>query len=164
MNKKTIGPWVKSVNTKKVHQAWHSFCEYMKKWYFESYQPTTYNKKTDKFTTSERKFKAFSSKDMQGYVAMTRVENYAKTHPEIQIVRCDDSVFSSSMIVLIPHPTMGITMIYIPQNNKEIKGELFLYPDHSEELIEKLTIMRKKCLKGDKIYSSLKQLKEKRKS
>lgn len=163
MNKKTLGPWIKSMNSKNTHQIFHSFCDHMKKWYFEYYYPVTFNKKRNDFTTSTRKLKAFSSQDMQGYIAITRVENYAKKHPEIEIVRCDDSVFSSSIIVLIPHPTMGITMIYIPQNNKEIKGELFLYPDHSDELIKKLILMRQKCLKGDKLYSSLKKLTEKRK-
>lgn len=164
MKKKTIGPWVKSLpSTKKVHKTWHEFCDYMSKWYYEYYYPLRYDKKSNKCVKSKRRLKAFSSKNMQGYKTMVRVERYVEKHPEIQIVKCDDSVFSSSMIVLVPHPTMGISFIYIPQNNTYIQGELFLYPDHSEELIEKLTKMRKKCLKGDKLYSSLKKLKEKRK-
>ncbi len=161
MNKK-IESWVKTVNTKNTHQIFHSFCNHMKKWYFEYHYPVSFDEKKNDFTTSTRKLKAFSSKDMQGYVAINRVEKYVKKHPEIEIVRCDDTVFSPSIIVLIPHPTMGITMIYIPQNNRQIKGELFLYPDHSEELIEKLTKMRQKCLKGDKIYSTIKKLKKRK--
>jgi hypothetical protein len=128
---------VKKLPTNNVHASWNSFSNYMKRWYYEIIN----NKKV------------FSSENMTGYIAQKRVTNYAKKHPEVKVLFCDDSVFSSSIIVLIPHPTMGITMIYIPQNNTKIRSELFLYPDHSKKLIEELTKMHEKCLKGSILES-----------
>ena len=139
--------------TKKTHKIWYDFCDHFKRWYFEYY--TGYKKLKQnkdgslKVIRNKRKLKSFSSKNMVGWTAMMRVEKYAKTHKEIKVIRCDDAMFSSSSIVLVPHPTMGITCIYIPQNEIGQPNQCFLYPDHSIELIKELSKMRKKCKKKD---------------
>jgi len=146
--------------TKKIHKIYHNFCDYMKKWYFEYYFENKFDKKSGEFVKGKRQLKVFSSENLVGYIAQKRIEKYVESHPEIKIVRCDDSVFSTSIIVLIPHPTMGITFLYVPQNNTNIKNELFLYPDHSEMLIKELIKMRKKCLVGNKLYKRMNEVKK----
>lgn len=87
----------------------------------------------------------FSSEKMVGYDAMINVEKYAKSHKEIKIIHCDDSVFASSMIVLIPHPKMGISFIFIPQCTS-VKGELFLYPNSIASLADTLLKIKKEYI------------------
>jgi len=114
----------------KIHKIWHKFCSHMSKWY---YVEEKYNGKT---------YKEFDSTQLLGYEAMTRVEKYAKNHPEIKVVRVDDSVYSGSDLVLVPHPRHGITMIFIPQNTG-VNNEWFLYPGHIESLQQALDEMNK---------------------
>jgi hypothetical protein len=110
----------------KIHQIWWDFCNHMKQWYF--------NESGD-----------FDSELMIGYEASERVSDYAKDHSEIVIAYCDDDYFMGSDIVLIPHPEMGITVIYIPQCEQQI-NMFFLYPNHLNYLIEKLNEVKEKFL------------------
>lgn len=68
-----------------------------------------------------------------GWELMKRVEKWAPKHPTVKVTSCDDDLFASSIIVLIPHCTaykyFGTTMISIPQ----LSGDpciMFLYPEH----------------------------------
>lgn len=76
-----------------------------------------------------------------GYTIMCKVEKYVKTHKEIQLTYVDDDNRSTSLIVLIPHPTHGITILYIPQTTN-VTNTFFLYENHSKWLIKTLTKMK----------------------
>ena len=75
------------------------------------------------------------------YKAICKIEEYAKNNPEIKVVHCDDDVFASSIIVLIPHPTRGITVKFIPQCT-ELQNTFFLYDRSYEKFIETLNEMK----------------------
>lgn len=110
----------------RLHHIWWDFSNYMKQLYS--------NGNGD-----------FDSEQMIGSDASDTVYEYAKTHPEIYIVPCDDSYFMGSDIVLIPHPEMGITAIYIPQCCNSI-NKFFLYPGHIEHLIKTIEEIKSKYL------------------
>ncbi len=113
--------------TEKIHRIWWDFAEYMKQWY-------------------EDDDGNFDPEQLMGYEASERVYEYIKTHPEIIVVPCDDSHFMSSDIVLVPHPDMGITAIYIPQCCCSI-NKLFLYPGHANALVSAINKLTENYLK-----------------
>jgi hypothetical protein len=115
---------------RKIHGIWWDFCDYMK----------------NKYSDEDGIFNIF---DLDGYPAMCMVDEYVEKHPEIKICRCDDSYFSGSDLILIPHPTMGITVLYIPQNSG-IASEFFLYPNDIDELIIALKEIKEEFL-GEEI-------------
>jgi len=83
------------------------------------------------------------SKRLVGYAVMVKVEKYVKRYcPEIKIIHVDDALFSSSDILLIPHPEHGITVMFIPQCS-ETQNQFFLYEEHCCTLIKELTAMKK---------------------
>lgn len=134
--------WLNDPDTRKVHGTWHDFCNYMRKWYFIK-RPTVHFRKKE-IVNGKRLFKEFAGYKMVGYQAMRRVERYVEKHPEIKLVTVDDSFFAGSMIVLIPHPKMGITLLYIPQCGTDDTNQCFLYPHHSRDLMNELTSMKKR--------------------
>lgn len=92
------------------------------------------------------KFRCFNESKLStkliGFEVMTKIEKYVNRYcPEIKIVSCDDSIYSSSIIVLVPHPTHGITIIFIPQCTT-IQNQFFLYKDHHKKLIDALQKMK----------------------
>lgn len=95
-------------------KAWYSFC--------------------DKFAEGDMKD---SFTNLVGDEKMTEVEEWAKNFPEVKICRCDDNHFATSFLVLIPTPTMGIQVVYIPQLTYE-KSNFFLYPNHQKMLLDAL--------------------------
>lgn len=125
-----------------VHKVWHSFCDYMKKWYFRKVNGIKKN-----WTPSKRKYKVFECEQMVGWEAMKRVEKFAKDQPDIMITHCDDSSHMGSDIALILHDSkdhfMGTTMILLPQCSRDI-NQVFLYPHHLDMLIEKLQEIQKR--------------------
>lgn len=76
-----------------------------------------------------------------GYKVICKIEEYIKNNPEIKVVHCDDDVFASSIIVLIPHPTRGITVKFIPQCT-ELQNTFFLYDRSYEKFVETLNEMK----------------------
>lgn len=78
-----------------------------------------------------------------GSELMDEIEKYTIDHPEIEICGCDDASFAGSDIVLVPHPDMGITVLYIPQLSGN-SAQFFLYPGHLQNLIDTLIKMRDK--------------------
>jgi hypothetical protein len=73
---------------------------------------------------------------------MERIEKYVKRScPEIKIVKCDDEYYSSSFLLLIPHPTPGITIKFVPRLYY-IRNQFFLYENHYKQLISKLEEMK----------------------
>lgn len=79
----------------------------------------------------------------EGIVSMEAIEQYVVDHPEIEICTCDDSSFAGSDLVFVPHPDMGISVVYVPQLSGG-SAQFFLYPGHLNNLIETLTKMRDK--------------------
>lgn len=112
--------------SERLHRIWWDFSNYMKEWY---------SGVDDRLDVEQ----------IIGDEASERVYEYIKTHPEIKIVPCDDNHFMSSDIVLVPHPTMGITVIYIPQCCSSI-NQFFLYPGHMNCLIEAIEEMKAKYI------------------
>lgn len=89
-----------------------------------------------------------------GNELMERVEKFAKKHPEVMILSCDDSGNTGSMIVLIPHRTMsiywGTTMVIIPQIFGE-PLEMFLYPGHALGMEKALHVLNREARQKSKI-------------
>jgi hypothetical protein len=59
------------------------------------------------------------------------------------LVPVDDSIFDGSYLVLVPHPEMGITVIFVPQYSN-IQSQFFIYPQHGEALIDAISKMKEK--------------------
>jgi hypothetical protein len=105
---------------KSVHIIWHKFDKWLVKTFGENY-----------------------SSNLSGYDAICKVEKYVRRNlPEIRIVQCDDFDYSSSIIVLVPHPRHGISVIFIPQT-AEIGNKFFLYGSHYDCLVKELSDMKK---------------------
>jgi len=71
-----------------------------------------------------------------------KIEKYIKSHcSEIRIIRCDDESYSGSILLLIPHPNHGITVMFIPQCTS-IQNQFFLYSGHFKQLLQNLSEMK----------------------
>lgn len=104
----------------KVHEIWHKFEGFLIDSYGEDYHS-----------------------ELSGYEVMEKVEGFInKECPDIKIVKCDDEVYSSSFLVLVPHPKHGITIIFIPQCTT-IQNHFFLYESHFKNLTKALDEMKK---------------------
>lgn len=99
----------------KIHRTWWDFSRFLKDTYGEL-------------------------SELAGDHVIDGIEHYAEKHPEIKVVPCDDTHHSSSILVLVPHPTMGITIIFVPQLTTE-NNQFFLYPNHLRALMHELTEM-----------------------
>jgi len=82
--------------------------------------------------------------DENGYSYWLRVKEWAKGHPSVVETGCDDTMFMSSSLFLIPHRSkykhMGTTVMFIPQCGDPV--EFFLYPEHMNQLIPALQGVR----------------------
>lgn len=135
---------------KKIHGFWYNWMNYMKRWYYKEGEDWAFDKKSKKLKKTGKMVKQYDSKGLMGYDVMEKVEEYVKTHPDVVELSVDDDVFASSDLVLIPHPTMGITVIFIPQCTN-VQNTFFLYPNHIDNLIKTLKEMQKKYKLQDKI-------------
>lgn len=132
---------------KAAHQIWHKFSNFMVKTFgkdlhgeWEFVEGIFANGK--KFKLKHRSFNDLElSRRLTGYEAMCKVEKFVKRCcPEIKIIRCDDSNYAASDILLIPHPNHGITVIFIPQCTT-VQNQFFLYKNHHKELVKALKEM-----------------------
>lgn len=130
-----------------THKVWHKFS----KWMTDKYGKDLYGKwQTMKFKDKDgkkhslkhRSFNDYElSKRISGYEVICAVEKFIKRScPEIKIVHCDDDVYAGSIILLIPHPKMGISVMFIPQCTG-IQNRFFLYDTHFKMLISELKKM-----------------------
>lgn len=103
-------------NAEKIHQYYHNFLEFLDE-------------------------NGRDLDDLAGFEDQELVESYASEHPEIKIVGVDDNDFCSSDLVLIPHPTMGITALFIPQCTT-IQNRFFMYPGHIFSLEKAITELK----------------------
>lgn len=131
---------------RKIHHTFHKF----QKWTINTFGKDLKIKRKVKFDLGNGKKKTITchdyndyelSKRLCGYDVMVKVENYIKRScPEIRIVHCDDAIYAGSIILLIPHPTHGISVMYIPQLTG-IQNHFFLYGGHYKMLLEELKKM-----------------------
>lgn len=124
-----------------VHTVYHGLCVHLRRWYFKIY----FRHKKD-LTPSKKKYRRVDWPQVRGYRAVKRIVKFASKNPEVIDVCCDDHIFSSSNIFLIPHSTkkkfMGVTMLFVPQCAEE-QNIMFLYPGHLDNLIKQLTKLQK---------------------
>lgn len=134
---------------KEPHKIWSKFSKWIIRTFGKDlhgeWQFMEYHKENGR--KSKVKYRSFNelelSRRLVGYDVMLKVETYIKKHcPEIRIVHCDDSVYASSNILLIPHPNHGITVIFIPQCTS-VQNQMFLYERHFKDLMSALEDMKK---------------------
>lgn len=77
------------------------------------------------------------------------VRKWAQKHPEVSWLGCDDRMFMTSNLVLIPHQAdgfyMGTTVVYLPQctGDHDKAAQFFLYPGHVGKLLSSLLVCEK---------------------
>lgn len=107
-----------------IHKTWHAFCK--------------------EFGSDE----GHCAWKLKGFEFMEAVEEWVKTHPEVQIVGVDDDHHSSSSLVLVPHfdthrkDYWGTSVVYIPQCSGGEAVTFFLYPGHLEGLMDGFKALR----------------------
>ena len=81
---------------------------------------------------------------LKGIDVITAVRQFAYRNKKVKIVKCsdiaDDSHGDKAILVVIPHPSMGKTVIFIPEKS-EVQNIFFLYPKREHELLEILNSM-----------------------
>lgn len=141
------------VNT--THRVYHRFHNWLIKNYGKDlYSKWVVNTLTLADGTKKRlRYRSFNdyelSRRLVGYEVIENIERYVKRYcKDIKIVYCDDSYYSGSIILLIPHVNHGITVMFIPQCTS-VQNELFLYDGHYKLLMEKLDEMKYVYKKGE---------------
>jgi len=123
-----------------VHSVWHEFC-------------------------AEFSDKRGDGWRLSGYDFMEAIEEYAKTHPDIKVIGCDDLMHMSSDIVLIPHKSdgsyWGTTVLYIAQCGGEPPVCFFLYPSHNTDLITALLGLEAEARVRNTVHEAQKRLRGK---
>lgn len=127
------------------HKTWHKFSNWMEKTFgqdlFGEWQDIQLFPNGKKFKHRDFNELEFNNR-IAGYEVLCKIEKYVKRYcPEIKIVRCDDDSYSGSDILLIPHPTHGITVLFIPQCTT-IQNKFFLYQGHYNSLLKALKEMK----------------------
>jgi hypothetical protein len=88
----------------------------------------------------------------KGWDLIEKLEKFAAKRPQIRMVRVDDSSFTNSELVFVPHTYdtpklgcayMGTTVIFIAQCAGDPPVEFFLYPSHLRNLIKTLQEVEK---------------------
>ena len=126
----------------KVHKIWHKFCKHMSKWYYKEVDDWELSDDLE-IIKSGKLIKEFDPSKMIGYECMKRCEKYAKKNKEIKIIGVDDSVYASSVVILIPHPEHGITVIFVPQCT-DVMNQFFLYSGHAHNIVSEIHKMNYK--------------------
>lgn len=127
----------------KAHTVYHKF----QKWIIKNFGKDLYGEwQYMYFGKKKIKYRSFNETELSrrfvGYDVMCKIEKYIKRClPEIKIIRCDDSYYAGSDILLIPHPKHGITIIFIPQCT-DVQNQFFLYDNHHKEFVDALIEMK----------------------
>jgi hypothetical protein len=130
-----------------THKTWHKFTKWLGKTFGEDLvEDVVWEIPLGNGKKKTIKYKSLNelelSKRLVGYRVLEKVEKYVGRHcKDIRVVRCDDSVYSGSSLILIPHPKHGITILFIPQCTK-IQNQFFLYEDHYKNLMKALREMK----------------------
>ena len=144
--KSLTAKWMKEAS--ETHKIWHRFSGWIDRTYGKDLHGKWQSMKVKQADGKIKKLKLRSfdelelSRRLVGYEVQCRVERYIKRYcPEIKIIHCDDSIHASSILLLIPHPSMGITIIFIPQCTS-IQNQFFLYSKHYAMLMKELKKMK----------------------
>jgi hypothetical protein len=130
-----------------THKTWHKFSGWIGKTFGDDLiEERTINLPLKNGKTKSIKYKDLNelelSKRLVGYEVMEKIEKYVARHcKDIKVVRCDDSVYAGSSLILVPHPKHGITIIFIPQCTN-IQNQFFLYENHYKDLMKALREMK----------------------
>ena len=103
----------------------------------------------------ERKYgKDYHSK-LFGEKVIEDVRKFVSRNKEIKIVKvCDDEMGDKAILVIIPHPSMGKTVIFIPEKC-QTQNVFFLYDKRESQLIEILKSMQ---VFGKKVINNFKKV------
>ena len=129
------------------HKTWHKFYKWLQKNFGNDlYTESVYSVKQPNGRIKKIKLKNYNEYELSsrlvGYEVIEKIEKYVKRNaPEIKIIHCDDAIYAGSIILLIPHPEHGITMMFIPQLT-DIQNQIFLYGGHYKMLLEELNKMK----------------------
>lgn len=82
---------------------------------------------------------------------LDNAEKWARKYPEhIRVVHVDDSMYSSSILILIEHKTKeeyhGTTVMFVPQCGGEAPAVMFLYPEHCLHLMAALKEIKRQAM------------------
>mgnify|MGYP001768361592 CR=1 FL=1 len=142
-------------NAKSVHKVYHQFQNWLAKTYGKDlYSKWIVNTVTLSDGTKKKlRYRNFNeyelNKRLVGYEVIENIERYIKRYcKEIKIIRCDDSYYSGSILLLIPHINHGVTVMFIPQCTT-IQNRFFLYGEDYKELINGLEKMKYVYKKGE---------------
>ena len=90
----------------------------------------------------------------KGIKMIRKVEVWAKKWKnDVKIIKCDDALYTSSILVLIKHRGLktgkyhGTSIIFIPQCTGENPTVFFLYPRNHDNLISVLSKIKAKHIK-----------------
>ena len=134
---------------KEMHRVWHKFSGWLIKTYGSdlhgTWIKTTWVKEDASGRKRNLKYRSFNDLELSrricGHEVIERIKRYVATHcTEINLVYCDDAYSSGSILLLIPHPAHGITVMFVPQATT-IQNQFFLYNNHYKELIKVLKYM-----------------------
>lgn len=132
---------------KEIHRVYHKFYNWLiKKYGMDLYGDWIINTiQLQDGKTKKLKYRNFNenefNKRLVGNEVIEDIERYVKRYcKEIKIVHCDDSYHSGSILLLIPHITHGVTVMFIPQCTT-IQNNFFLYHGHYKMLMKELKNM-----------------------
>lgn len=130
-----------------THKTWHKFSGWLGKTFGED----LIEDKTLDIPLGDGKIKSIKYKDLNewelskrlvGHEVIEKIEKYAARYcKDIKVVRCDDSTYAGSSLILVPHPKHGITIVFIPQCTS-IQNQFFLYENHYKALTKALREMK----------------------
>lgn len=132
-----------------VHRVWHKFSNYIVRTFGKDLHGEWQYLDIGGKKFKHRSFDDYKlSQRLVGYKTSVRIKKWIDRYaPEIQVVVCDDSVNATSHILLIPHPSHGITVIFIPQCTA-IQNQFFLYKGPYNDLMKALINMKYVYKKG----------------
>jgi hypothetical protein len=88
---------------------------------------------------AERNYGEDYATKLKGIDVITAVRQFAYRNKKVKIVKCsdiaDDSHGDKSILVVIPHPTMGKSIIFIPEKS-DVQNIFFLYPKREKQLLK----------------------------
>jgi len=84
----------------------------------------------------------FNTSVLSGEEDIAKIEEYAETHREIKLIDVEDDRYEGSILILIPHPDHGVTIVFVPQSTT-IGNTFFMYPNTIGIMAKALLKMKK---------------------
>lgn len=134
-------------DAEKMHGIWYKFEKWLRRTFGKDlYGEWVRNRISVDGKSHTFRYRPFNELELNrrlcGYDVIVRVERYVKRHcPEIKVVHCDDNHYAGSIILLIPHPSHGISVMFIPQCTL-VQNFFFLYSGHYNNLMTELEKMK----------------------